>query len=62
MRRSHVEMRSRDVVPPRQYVSETHDHKNSPPVRICERNKMTVPLIPLAIALGLFDAFPSLER
>ena len=33
MRRSHVEMRSRDLTPPRQCVSDTHDNKNPPPLR-----------------------------
>ena len=60
MRRSHVEMRSRDTTPPRQCVSDDHSAKNPP--RIREHTAMTIPLLPLAIALGLYSSFPSLEQ
>jgi hypothetical protein len=58
MRISHVEIRSYAEPAPRQYVSETHDHKpEAKPPR--EINKMTAAL---AIAFGLDSSFTSLEQ
>ncbi len=55
--RNHVELRSRDYVPPRQCVADDHTAKNAP--RLREVNKMT---LPLAIAFGRLSSFGSLEQ
>ena len=48
MRRSHVELRSREITPPRQYVSDDHSDKREikrKPIR--EINAMTAKLFAL---------------
>lgn len=45
MRRNHVEARSYNFNPPCQYVSETHDHKPTVPLKLPrEYNAMTLVL------------------
>ena len=55
--RNHIELRSRDLVPPRQCVADDHGDKNAP--RLREINAMTRQL---AVAFGLLSSFPPLGR